>query len=77
MIRDRLEAGALSVERTATVVCSSCAHMAGIGSHRCKSCGSTELAERHVPQLTARRPAGAPVLGPNDVHGRRLAHQAG
>ncbi|MFE7514143.1 hypothetical protein ACFU8I_23385 [Streptomyces sp. NPDC057540] len=74
MIRDRLEAGVLSVERTATVVCSSCAHMAGIGSHRCKACGSTELTERLVPQLTASRPAGAPVLGPDDVHGRRLAH---
>ncbi|MEU9706772.1 hypothetical protein [Streptomyces sp. NPDC047981] len=74
MIRDRLEAGILSVERTATVVCSSCAHMAGIASHGCKACGSTELTERRVPQLTARRPAGAPVLGPDDVHGRRLAH---
>lgn len=74
MIRDRLEAGVLSVERAATVVCSSCDHMAGIGSLACKACGSTELAEGFAPQLTARRPVGAPVLGPDDVHGRRLAH---
>jgi hypothetical protein len=74
MIRDHLETGVLSVERTATVVCSSCAHMAGTGALACKACGSTDLVEEVVPQLTARHPAGAPVLGPTDVHGRRLAH---
>ncbi|PZT75799.1 MULTISPECIES: hypothetical protein [unclassified Streptomyces] len=74
LIRDRLETGVLSVERTATVVCSSCAHMAGIGSLVCKACGSTDLVRQLAPQLTAGRSADAPVLGPDDVHGRRLVH---
>ncbi|MFI8515948.1 hypothetical protein ACIGHB_32995 [Streptomyces sp. NPDC085460] len=74
MIRDHLETGVLSVEEAATVVCSSCDHMAGVGSPACKACGSTDLVKKVAPQLTARRPAGAPVLRPDEVHGRRLAH---
>ncbi|MEU7021045.1 hypothetical protein ABZ990_10380 [Streptomyces sp. NPDC046203] len=74
LIRDQLETGVLSVEEAATVVCASCTHMAGIGSPVCKACGSTDLVRKVAPQLTARRPAGAPALGPDEVHGRRLAH---
>lgn len=68
MVENNLRAGTVVISRETVPTCRSCGHMAGLGSHACNACGSTDMYDRTARHLVSELAQDRPVLDRTDIH---------